>query len=267
MKIPKTEECILDLKNDWLTVWFNRANKRNSLSKGLLKDINQTLNFIKDQPSIRGTIFRGKGSVFCAGADLKWMQNIASEKNSTSDLAMEMSIEFGEVFTKISNSPKVTISVVEGACIAGAIGIACASDFLITTSDAKYALTETKIGLTPAQIAPYVIAKVGLGIGRKLMLLGNVFDGAEAHSIGMADYVVKESINLDSQISQLMNDIKKCSPNALDVTKKVLNSYHNINTTQAAKLFSECIIHEEGREGFASFFEKRKPSWDEKEKK
>ena len=200
MKIPKTEECILDLKNDWLTVWFNRANKRNSLSKGLLKDINQTLNFIKDQPSIRGTIFRGKGSVFCAGADLKWMQNIASEKNSTSDLAMEMSIEFGEVFTKISNSPKVTISVVEGACIAGAIGIACASDFLITTSDAKYALTETKIGLTPAQIAPYVIAKVGLGIGRKLMLLGNVFDGTEAHSIGMADYVVKESNNLDSQI-------------------------------------------------------------------
>ncbi len=265
MKIPKTKECILDLKNNWLTIWFNRPEKRNSLSKILIREISQTLDAIKDDPSIRGVIFRGKGNLFCAGADLKWMQSIASEKNRTHYKAMEMSMEFGKTFTKISNSSKVTISVVEGACMAGAVGIASATDFLVSTSDAKYALTETKIGLTPAQIAPYVIKKVGFNNGKKLMLLGEVFSGDEAFLIGMADYVVKEKKDLDYEVMQIMNKVKKCSPNGIGVTKNLLNSNYNIDTTHAAKLFSECIVHEEGREGFASFFEKRKPFWNEKD--
>jgi len=265
MKIPKTSECILDLKNNWLTIWFNRPEKRNSLSKVLIGEISQTLDFIEDDSSIRGVIFRGKGNVFCAGADLKWMQNIAFEKNNTHDKAMRMSMKFGEIFTKISNLSKITISVVEGACMAGAVGIASATDFLVSTSDAKYALTETKIGLTPAQIAPYVIKKVGFNNGKKLMLLGEVFSGDEAFLIGMADYVVKEKKDLDYEVMQIMNKVKKCSPNGIAVTKNLLNSNYNIDTTHAAKLFSECIVHEEGREGFASFFEKRKPFWNEKD--
>ena len=160
MILPKTTECILKCENSWLTIWFNRPEKRNSLSKILIKEINQSLNFVENDPSIRGVIFRGKGNVFCAGADLKWMQIIASKKSNSSDLAMKMSIEFGEMFKNISNLSKVTISVVEGACIAGAVGIVSATDFLVTTVDAKYALTETRIGLTPAQIAPYIISKV-----------------------------------------------------------------------------------------------------------
>jgi len=100
MKIPKTTECILDLKNNWLTIWFNRPEKRNSLSKVLIGEISQTLDFIEDDSSIRGVIFRGKGNVFCAGADLKWMQNIASEKNNTHDKAMRMSMKFGEILLR-----------------------------------------------------------------------------------------------------------------------------------------------------------------------
>ena len=265
MIIPKTTECILDLENSWLTIWFNRPEKRNSLSEILIKEISRTIDYIEDDPSIRGVIFRGKGNVFCAGADLKWMQNISSEKIKTHDKAMEMSIKFGEIFTKISKLSKVTISVVEGACMAGAVGIASATDFLVSTSDAKYALTETKIGLTPAQIAPYVLKKVGFNMGKKLMLLGEGFSGDEALLLGMADYVVKDNNQLDSKVLQIMNKVKKCSPNGIAVTKNLLNSNYNIDTKHAAKLFAECIIHEEGREGFSSFFEKRKPFWNKKD--
>ena len=265
MILPKTTECILKYENSWLTIWFNRPEKRNSLSKILIKEINQSLNFVENDPSIRGVIFRGKGNVFCAGADLKWMQSIASKKSNSSDLAMKMSIEFGEMFKNISNLSKVTISVVEGACIAGAVGIVSATDFLVTTANAKYALTETRIGLTPAQIAPYIIAKVGMKIGKKLMLLGNVFNGEDAFKIGMADYVINQNDDIESEVLKIINNVKKCSPNAIAVTKKVLNSHYNIDTTNAAKLFSQCIVHDEGREGFASFFEKRKPSWNQKD--
>ena len=253
------------MNNNWLTIWFNRPEKRNSLSKNLIGEISQTIDFIEDNPPIRGVIFRGKGNVFCAGADLKWMQNIASEKNNTRDKAMKMSMKFGEIFTKVSNLSKVTISVVEGACMAGAVGIACATDFLVSTSDAKYSLTETKIGLTPAQIAPYIIKKVGFNNGKKLMLLGEVFSGDKAFLIGMADYVVKEKKDLDYEVMQIIKKVKKCSPNGISVTKNLLNSNYNIDTRHAAKLFSECIVHEEGREGFASFFEKRKPFWNKKD--
>ena len=149
--------------------------------------------------------------------------------------------------------------------MAGAVGIASATDFLVSTSDAKYALTETKIGLTPAQIAPYVIKKVGFNIGKKLMLLGQVFNGDEAMLIGMADYVVKDKSQLNSEVLKIINKVEKCSPNGIAITKNLLNSNYNINTTHAAKLFAECIIHEEGREGFASFFEKRKPFWNKKD--
>ena len=265
MIMPKTKQCIIDQKNRWLTIWFNRPEKRNSLSEILIKEILKTLDFAEQNSSIRGVIFRGKGNVFCAGADLKWMQNIASEKNDVHNKAMEMSIKFGEVFTKINESPKITISVVEGYCMAGAVGIACASDFLVSTSDAKYALTETKIGLTPAQIAPYILKKVGFNKGKKLMLLGEVFNGHEASLMGMVDYVVRDWIDLDNEVLNIMKKVEKCSPNAIAVTKKLLNLNYNIDTHHAARLFSECIVHKEGREGFQSFFEKRKPIWNTKE--
>ena len=90
------------------------------------------------------------------------------------------------------------------------------------------------------------------------MLLGNVFNGKDAFSIGMADYVIHHNEDLESEVLKIINDVKKCSPNAIAVTKKVLNSHYNIETSHAAKLFSQCIVHEEGREGFASFFEKKK---------
>ena len=135
INLPNTKNLVLELRDSWLTIWFNRPEKRNSLSKVLIGEISQTLDFIEDDSSIRGVIFRGKGNVFCAGADLKWMQNIASEKNNTHYKAMKMSIKFGEIFSKISNLTKVTISVVEGSCMAGAVGIASATDFLVSTSD------------------------------------------------------------------------------------------------------------------------------------
>ena len=106
--------------------------------------------------------------------------------------------------------------------MAGAFGFACATDFLLTTPSAKYSLSETRIGLTPAQIAPYVINKLGFNYARKLMLLGSLFDGEKAYEIGMADFLSKSDNDLDDKLNQLKNSVNKCSPNAIKVTKKLL---------------------------------------------
>ena len=265
MKIPKTKQCILDLNRNWITLWLNRPQKRNALSEDLIIEIDKTLDFVKKDSSVRGLIFRGKGNVFCAGADLKWMQDIAYQKDNAKNKAMKMSMKFGNIFNKISEIPKITISVVDGHCMAGAVGIACATDFLVSTADAKYALTETRIGLTPAQIAPYILKKAGFNSGKKLMLLGDVLNGNDAFLMGMVDYVVKDRKDLDNKILEIMQKVEKCSPNAIAVTKNLINLNYNIDAHHAAKLFSECIIHKEGHEGFQSFFEKRKPFWNTKD--
>jgi len=263
--LPKTKHCILELEQGWLTIWFNRPEKRNALSDRLLNDIKIVLTTIEKNRTVRGVIFRGKGNIFCAGADLEDLKAIASSGNKARDLAMKMSTKVGQIFKQISNAPQITVSVVEGAGMAGAFGIACATDLLITMDDARYALTETKIGLTPAQIMPYVICRLGFAQARKLMLLGSTFNGEQAFSMGMADYLVYNQQELDQNIQNIKDKVRKCAPNAIAITKNAIASNHAINLEKAASLFSDSVVHEEGREGFASFFEKRKPYWVKKE--
>ena len=145
--------------------------------------------------------------------------------------------------------------------MAGAFGIACATDLLITMSDARYALTETKIGLTPAQIIPYVLNRLGFAQARRLLLLGSSFDGQKAFNMGMADHIAQNDDDLNNLIDKVKSDVRKCAPNAIAITKRIISENHVIDAQKAAEFFADCVIHEEGREGFASFFEKRKPSW------
>ncbi len=262
-KLPKTENCILELDDNWLT----RPKKRNALSDSLLYDISSTLSAINEDQSIRGILFRGKGNVFCAGLDLAEAKKITSSKKNAHELATKMSLQAGSVFKQINKAPQFTISVVEGVGIAGAFGIACATDILITMANARYALTETRIGLTPAQIAPYVLNRLGFSQARKLMLLGSSFNGQEAFEMGMADFIANDNKELNSHIKNMKERVKKCSPNAIAATKKIILENQSINPEEAAKLFSDCMLHPEGREGFASFFEKRKPYWNTKKSK
>ena len=260
-ELPETKYCILELDDGWLTVWFNRPEKRNALSDGLLRDIKNTLKSVESDRSVRGILFRGKGGVFCAGADLEGIKKIATSGDNARDLALEMSTQGGAIFEQISKTPQVTVSAVEGAGMAGAFGIACATDILITMADARYALTETKIGLTPAQIAPYVLNRLGFAQARKLMLLGSSFNGQKAFEMGMADYLATTETELDAHINEIKEKVRKCAPNAVATTKKILAPNHAVDPKKAAELFSDCIVHEEGREGITSFFEKRKPYW------
>ena len=157
----------MEEKGNWLTIWLNRPEKRNALSKNLIEELASVLSICERNRSLRGIIFRGKGSTFCAGADLKWMQNIALNKEVSAEAIHNMSCMFGDIFENISKMSPITISVVEGSSMAGGIGVMCATDLIITMADTNFSLTETKIGLTPAQIAPYVINKVGFQQAKK----------------------------------------------------------------------------------------------------
>ena len=192
---------------------------------------------------------------------MEGLKQISSAGDEAYTNSLKMSKDFGEFFKMISKTPQFTVSVVEGAAMAGAFGIACASDLLVTMTDAKYALTETRIGLTPAQITPYVLNRMGFAKARKMLLLGSLISGKEAYEIGLADYLVNNESEINDVISKIKKEVQKCAPNAIAITKEILSNDDLINSERAAELFSSCIVSEEGREGLASFIEKRKPYW------
>jgi len=262
--LPQTKNLILDLSNGWLTIWLNRPNSRNALTNDMIEDFNNVFNSVGDDRSVRGITFRGKEGVFCAGADLKAIKSIFDGKSKKEDV-IRFSVAAGNFFESINALPQVTVMVIEGAAMAGGLGLACSGDFIITHKDTRFSLTETMIGLTPAQISPFVIQRLGFAKGKQLMLSGTQINGEEAVTIGLADFAG----NTDSELEELEQNIKtqilKCAPGAVAETKRLIGLIAKIPreemVSKAGESFAERVLSDEGREGIASFLEKRKPGW------
>ena len=257
---PKTDNLLIEYSNGWVTIWFNQIKNRNAITNNIVDELFSIFNFLNDDREVRGITLRGKGGIFCAGVDLKSLKKMTDTSKNAKSLAFEMSIRIGELFKVINSAPQIVVAVTEGAAIAGGFGIACSADLILTMPETKFSLSETRIGLTPAQISPYVINRLGYSLARKMMLLGARIDGREAMKIGIADYIANDN-NLEEILDSIKEQVFKCSPNAIAITKRVLTVNEYIDPQKAANLFSDCVVSDEGQEGINSFFEKRKPFW------
>tara|TARA_Y100000739_G_scaffold113130_1_gene97341 strand:- start:1375 stop:2172 length:798 start_codon:yes stop_codon:yes gene_type:complete len=257
---PNTDSLLIEYSNGWVTIWFNQIKNRNAITNNIVDELFSIFNFLNDDREVRGITLRGKGGIFCAGVDLKSLKKMTDTSKNAKSLAFEMSIRIGELFKVINSAPQIVVAVTEGAAIAGGFGIACSADLILTMPETKFSLSETRIGLTPAQISPYVINRLGYSLARKMMLLGARIDGREAMKIGIADYIANDS-NLEEILDSIKEQVFKCSPNAIAITKRVLTVNEYIDPQKAANLFSDCVVSDEGQEGINSFFEKRKPFW------
>lgn len=260
------ENPVLLVEKDgpWLTLWLNRPESRNALSDEMVNQLVQALNAARQDETIRGITLRGKGGTFCAGGDLKAFGRLTSGNHSAAEVA-EVNIAAGRLFRLLETMPQVVIALVEGAAMAGGLGLACAVDVVAVTRDTKFALTETMIGIPPAQIAPLVVGRIGLTQARRIMLTGARFDGDEAGRIGIANAVVADSAGLDAFEADLRQGVLRCAPGANAATKEILMAVPRMEREElmqfAGEQFARCLLGEEGREGVASFIEKRKPLW------
>ena len=261
-KLPNTESVECELDQGWLTVWFNQPERRNPLTDTVVTDLQRICDAIEDERSIRGLTLRGRGGFFCAGGDLKGFQNMA---DASKDDVIAMSETIGRLLYKLDRLPMVTIALIEGAAMAGGLGLACCCDVTIGTADARFAFSETRIGISPAQIARYVMQKCGDSTGRRLMLSAARFTGDEAAGLGILDSVVADSSALNQAERKSRADVLACAPGAVAATKILIRELANLSDEKkmslAAKNFTDCLKGEEGVEGIASFLEKRKPSW------
>lgn len=264
MTLPVTTHIDAELDGSWLTLWFNTPHNRNALSDALTKDLITLLDSVKNDRSIRGITIRGRGGIFCSGGDLKSF-NASQSSGANKESFYKLNRGAGDMFDLVQSMPQVVIAYVEGAAIAGGLGLMCCADIIVVTETAKFSLTETMIGIAPAQIAPIIVARTGLPIARRIMLTGARFTGAETPLYNLSDYVVKDAVEFAEIETNLKNGIMKCAPQAIGITKEILLATPHLNREAqkdfAAERFATCIISDEGREGIQSFIEKRKPYW------
>ena len=264
--LPEVNTLILDRSGDLLTIWFNRPEVKNALSDEMAGELASVLEALQEERDIRFVILRGKGGAFCSGGDLKMFKTVfQSEAGASREDIVGFNAGFGRMCQAVDRLPQLFIVLIEGFAMAGGLGISCIADVVVTTADARFALTEVTLGIPPAQITPLVIKRIGASEARRLLLTAQRFDGTEAHRLGFAHFLVDDAAALDEKAAEIVADARRGAPGAIALTKQIISAsetLHGEDIVQfAAERFADAMLCDEGREGMAAFAEKRKPVW------
>ena len=246
--------------------WINldRPEVRNALNDELIHELTEAFDWLNSRDDIRVIVMKGTGKCFCAGADLAYMKDMAgfSYNENIAD-AQKLS----KLFQTIYFCNKAVIVDVHGACIGGANGIIAAADIVIAEKETKFAFSEVRLGITPATISPFVVAKIGNTAAKELMLTGRRFTADEAKDFRLVNVVVSEAEMIDRE-RQYIDHFLHASPDAIAECKNLLrlvsgtNDPYNPVFQQTSILIANQRISKAGQEGMAAFFEKRKPNWE-----
>ena len=263
--LPQTRHLILEQQGSVLTIWFNRPEAKNSLSQEMVLELHTVLDAAREERALRTLVLRGKGGIFCAGGDIKGFKSGLQGGEPDEAEVARGNREFGDLMIKLNEQPQAVIILVEGAAIGGGLGLCCVGDVTIVTRDAKFRLSETSLGIPPAQIAPFVTERVGLTQARRLMLTGARFKGEDAVQYGIGHILAEDGADLELKCAEVLEQIALCAPRANAVTKGIVFEATRKPRPEAldfaSRGFAACMLSDEGREGVAAFMEKRKPSW------
>ncbi|ENX04318.1 hypothetical protein F900_00303 [Acinetobacter modestus] len=263
------ESIQLEQQGSILTLWLNRPESRNAMSLNMVNAIQQVFAHIADDVSIRAVILRGKGGHFCAGGDIKDMAALRIESANTGSLQpyIDFNRRFGAMIEQVDQAPQTVVVILEGAVLGGGFGLACVSDIAISRDNAQFGLPETGLGVLPAQIAPFVVKRIGLTQARRLALLGSRFNGDTAQKLGVIHEVVRDDVELEQLLADTIQQIKRAAPLASRNTKallhRTLNEPLDSLLDAAAQQFAQAVGGLEGQEGTMAFIQKRLPNWTE----
>lgn len=244
-------------------ITLNRPEVHNAFNLQMLLDLQDAFGRLGADDNIRVVILTGAGKSFCAGADLEWMREII---NYSYEQNLEESNTVADLMENIYLCPKPTIARVNGAAIGGGTGLVAACDVAVAAESAKLSLSEVKLGLVPACISPYVIRRVGESRARELFLTGERLTGARAAEYGLVNRAVPDD-ELDAAVDELVEKLITSGPEAIATCKELLRRVPGRPIGEIKGYTAECIakmrVSDEGQEGMAAFFEKRKPKWAE----
>ncbi|MFZ2307568.1 MAG: enoyl-CoA hydratase-related protein [Rhodoferax sp.] len=256
-----------------LHIWLNRPDARNAMSLQMVAELRQVLADAEASAgtaeAVRAVVLRGTGGHFCAGADLKdmagaRMRAIQAAGTGAPDPIAEVNAAFGELCVAYARTPLAVVAVLEGTVMGGGFGLACVADVAIASDTANFRLPETSLGVVPAQIAPFLVERLGYSQAKRLAVTGGRLDAAAALRIGLVHALVNAD-QLQTELDTVLADILACAPGALAATKALM-ARARLQAPQdliqhAATIFSQAAQGPEGLEGMTAFIQKRKPQW------
>ena len=245
-------------------VTLTRHEVHNSLDATLIAELRAAFTaFSREGPTaLRAVVLAGEGPSFCAGADVKWMRAAMSlDREANEQDAMALA----DMLESIDTCPAPVVARVHGAALGGGMGLCAVADIVIAESGARFGFTETRLGILPAVIAPFVIAKIGESHARALFPGGRRFDAVRAQRIGLVHEVVEGPDALDAAVQVAIDDLLAAGPTAARGAKSIVREVrglpHGSSKWHTARVIAAQRVSDEAQEGFRAFTEKRRPAW------
>ncbi|MDR7098896.1 methylglutaconyl-CoA hydratase [Lysobacter niabensis] len=241
---------------------MNRPDLHNAFDAMLIAALTGALEAASRDDHVRVVVLEGEGASFSAGADLNWMRGMAA---ASEEANRDDALALARLMRTLDELPKPTIARVHGAAFGGGVGLVACCDIAIGTPEARFGLTESKLGLLPAVISPYVIEAIGARQARRWFATAEMFDAAEARRIGLLHDVV-DAASLDAAVQRQVDFLLKAGPVAAASAKRLVRRVaHETNRDQLdadnATLIARLRVSPEGQEGLTAFLDKRKPAW------
>ncbi|MBB1491745.1 crotonase/enoyl-CoA hydratase family protein [Paracoccus sp. MC1854] len=243
------------------TLWLARPDKHNALSAQMIAELTQAAEQLGADPAMRVVVLAAEGKSFCAGGDLGWMQDqMAADAATRRQGATELAL----MLNALNELPKPLIGRVHGNAFGGGIGMMSVCDVAVGARTARFGLTETKLGLIPATIGPYVVARMGEDKARRVFMSGRIFDAAEAEALNLLAYTVDPE-DLDAAIEDEVAPYLQTAPKAVAAAKRLTRTLGPRIDREVIDMSVDALIavweDDEAPHGIKAFFAKRKPHW------
>lgn len=243
------------------TLALARPEKHNALSQALIDDLRAAVDGIAADDAIRVVVLTGQGASFCAGGDLGWMRD---QMAGDADVKRAAARSLAGMLGAINTLPQPVIGRVQGNAFGGGVGLACVCDVAIAADHVSFGLTETKLGLIPATIGPYVLARMGEAHARRVFMSARVFDAAEAVTLGIVARAVPAD-DLDAAVAAEVTPYLSCAPGAVAAAKAFARSLGPVIDTATVERSIDALIArweaEEAAQGIAAFFDRKPAPW------
>jgi methylglutaconyl-CoA hydratase len=242
-------------------LFLARPEVRNAFDGDTVRELTQAVIEWAARADVRVIVLGGQGSVFSAGADLDWMRRVAAFSGAEN---VRDTQALAALFDAVDRSPKPVVARVHGAALGGGAGLVAAADIAVAAEGTQFGFTEVRLGLVPAVISPWVVARIGVTAARELFLTGERFDAQQARAIGLVRHVVPAE-ELDAAVDARVRELLQAAPGAITAAKALLRavSFRAAEDVRdaTASLIAERRASPEGQEGLRAFLEKRKPRW------
>ena len=252
---------LLNREGPVLRVTLNRPDVRNAFDEEVVASLMSAATRAADDAGLRAVVLAGAGKTFCAGADIGWMAKAIaySRRENLSDAE-----DLARMLERLDTLPVPVVGRIQGSALGGGVGLAAVCDIVIAAEDAVFALSEVKLGILPAVVAPYVLRKIGVSAARELFLTGARFTASRAKEIGLVHEIVP-AVELDAAVARRIEEILTAGPSGIAKAKSLIRAIAGAQPSDVIGVTTNAIaaqrVSDEGQEGLRAFLEKRKPSW------